>query len=120
MSRRGWILFATMCVLWGVPYLMIRVAVRELSPALLVLTRTALAAGILLPVAAARGDLRPVLVYWRPLLLFAGVEIALPWLMLARAEQDISSSLAGLLIAAVPLVGAAAVALTGGDESLGG
>ena len=109
-----------MCVIWGIPYLMIRVAVREFSPALLVLIRTAVAAGILLPVAAARGELRRVVRYWRPLLLFTAVEIALPWLMLARAEQDISSSLAGLLIAAVPLVGATTVALTGGDERLGG
>src|SRR5215218_10048317 len=109
-----------MCVIWGVPYLMIRMAVRELSPFLLVLLRTAIAAALLLPFAAARGELRPLLSRWRPLLLFSGVEIALPWVMLARAEQHMSSSLAGLLIAAVPLVGAATVAVTGGDERLGG
>src|SRR3954454_8982594 len=120
MGRRGWILFASMCVIWGVPYLMIRVAVRELSPSLLVLLRTAIAAALLLPFAAARGELRPLLSRWRPLLLFSGVEIALPWVMLARAEEHMSSSLAGLLIAAVPLVGAATVAVTGGDECLGG
>ena len=40
MSRRGWLLFASMCVIWGVPYLLIRVAVRDLSPAMLVLSRT--------------------------------------------------------------------------------
>src|SRR3982751_5615056 len=109
-----------MCVIWGVPYLMIRVAVRELSPSMLVLLRTGIAALLLLPIAAARGELRPLLPRWRPLLLFSIVEIALPWLLLARAEQHISSSLAGLLIAAVPLVGATVVVLTGGDEGFGG
>jgi drug/metabolite transporter (DMT)-like permease len=109
-----------MCVIWGVPYLMIRVAVRELSPSMLVLLRTGIAAAMLLPIAAARGELRPLLPRWRPLVLFSAVEIAIPWLFLARAEQRITSSLAGLLIAAVPLVGAAVSAATGGDEGLGG
>src|SRR5215218_9142685 len=120
MTRRGWILFASMCVIWGVPYLMIRVAVRELSPSFLVLLRTGIGAALLLPLAARRDELRPLLRYWRPLLVFSAVEIALPWLLLARAEQEISSSLTGLLLAAVPLVGAAAVAVTGGDEGFGG
>jgi drug/metabolite transporter (DMT)-like permease len=109
-----------MCVIWGVPYLMIRVAVRELSPSTLVLLRTGIATLLLLPIAAARGELRPLLPRWRPLLLFSAVEIAIPWLFLARAEQRISSSLAGLLIAAVPLVGAIASTVTGGAEGMGG
>ena len=41
MSRRGIVLFASMCVIWGIPYLMIRVAVREITPATLVFLRTA-------------------------------------------------------------------------------
>src|SRR5215218_85421 len=120
MTRRGWILFASMCLIWGVPYLMIRVAVRELSPSFLVLLRTSMGAALLLPLAATRGELRPLVHLWRPLLVFSAVEIALPWLFLARAEQEISSSLTGLLLAAVPLVGAAAVVATGGDEGVGG
>ncbi|MBV8598348.1 MAG: EamA family transporter, partial [Actinobacteria bacterium] len=47
MSRRGLLLFAAMCVVWGIPYLLIRVAVRELSPAMLVFARTAVAALLL-------------------------------------------------------------------------
>jgi drug/metabolite transporter (DMT)-like permease len=94
-----------MCVIWGVPYLLIRVAVRDLSPAMLVLARTGMATLLLLPVAAARDELRPALRYWRPVLAFAAIEIALPWLLLNAAEQDISSSLAALLIAGVPLIG---------------
>jgi drug/metabolite transporter (DMT)-like permease len=102
-----------MCVVWGVPYLLIRVAVRELSPASLVFARAALAALVLGPLALARGDVRPVLRRAAPVLLFAGVEIALPWLLLARAETRLSSSLTGLLLAGVPLVGTVIARTTG-------
>ncbi len=120
MSRRGLMLFASMCVIWGVPYLLIRVAVRELSPAFLVFARTGLAALLLLPLAARRGQLRVLLPHWRPLLLFAVVEIAVPWLLLSRAEERLTSSLTGLLIAAVPLVGAVITAALGSADRLDG
>jgi drug/metabolite transporter (DMT)-like permease len=107
VSRRGFALFAAMCVIWGIPYLLIRVAVRDLSPAMLVLGRTSLAALLLLPIAAARGHLRPLLPYWRAMLVFTAIEIAIPWVLLGTAEQHVSSSLTGLLIAATPLVGVA-------------
>src|SRR5919204_3242421 len=115
MTRRGWVLFAVMCVVWGIPYLMIRVAVRDVSPATLVLARTALAAGLLLPIAAARRELRPVLSRWAPLLAFAAVEIAVPWYLLGSAETQLSSSLTALLIAAIPLV-ATVIARTTGER----
>ena len=105
MSRR-WLLFGAMCVIWGIPYLLIRVAVKDISPSFLVLSRTALAALVLVPLAAARGELVPLLSRWRPLVLFAAVEIAVPWVLLSTAEQHLSSSFTGLTIAAVPLVGA--------------
>jgi drug/metabolite transporter (DMT)-like permease len=119
MTRRGSTLFALMCVIWGIPYLLIKVAVADLSPSMLVLSRTAIAAGLLLPIAAARHELRPVLRQWAPLLAFALIEIAVPWLLLGVAEQHVSSSLTGLLIAAVPLVGAAIAIGRGEQERLG-
>jgi drug/metabolite transporter (DMT)-like permease len=120
MTRRGALLFAAMCVIWGIPYLLIRVAVRELAPATLVFLRTGIGALILTPVAAFRGELRPLLRHWRPLLAYTAVEVAIPWVLLARAETKLTSSLTGLLIAAVPLVGALIVTLTGDRERLGG
>jgi drug/metabolite transporter (DMT)-like permease len=119
MTRRGLILFALMCVIWGIPYLLIRVAVRELSPETLVFARTSIAALLLVPVAFARGELRPVVRRWFPLLVFAAIEIALPWVLLSSAETHVSSSLAALMIAAVPLVGAAVARTTGDRERLG-
>jgi drug/metabolite transporter (DMT)-like permease len=120
MSRRGLLMFASLCVLWGIPYLLIRVAVRELSPAFLVFGRCVVGASLLLPLAARRGELRPLLPHWRPVLLFTVVEIGIPWLLLSRAEQRLSSSLTGLLIAAVPLVAAGASAAVGSRHRLDG
>jgi drug/metabolite transporter (DMT)-like permease len=119
MTRRGWLLFAAMSVIWGVPYLMIRVAVRDLSPATLVGARTALAALILLPLAAQRKQLRPLARVWAPLLAFTAIEIVVPWFLLAKAEIRLTSSLTGLLIAAVPLVGALVTTFTGARERHG-
>src|SRR3954471_23485021 len=120
MTRRALLLFALMSVIWGIPYFFIRIAVAEISPAVLVLGRTAIAAAILLPIALARTDLRQVLARWRWVVAFAALEIAIPWVALGSAEQHISSSLAGLLIAGVPLVGAAIALLTGGTDRFSG
>jgi drug/metabolite transporter (DMT)-like permease len=119
MTRRGLVLFGLVSVIWGIPYLFIRVAVAEISPATLVLVRTAIAAAILLPIALVRVDMRSVLARWRWVVAFAAVEIAIPWIALGSAEQHLSSSLTGLLIAGVPLVGTAFALATGGADRLG-
>lgn len=119
MNRRALLLFVSMSLLWGIPYLFIKIAVDEISPATLVFGRTALAAVILLPIALLRTDLRPVLARWRWVVAFAAVEIAIPWVALGSAEQHISSSLAALLIAGVPLVGAVVALLTRGTDRFG-
>jgi drug/metabolite transporter (DMT)-like permease len=119
MTQRGLLLFGLMSVIWGIPYFFIRVAVAEITPATLVFTRTGIAALILLPIALTRADLRAVLRRWRWVVAFAGVEIAVPWVFLGSAEQHISSSLAGLLVAGVPLVGGAIAVTTGGADRLG-
>jgi len=112
MSRRGWLLFIAMSVIWGIPYLLIKVALRDLTPGTLVFARTAIAAVLLVPIAARRGMLRPLLAKWQLMLVYTVVEIAGPWFLLSRAEQRLSSSLAGLLVASVPLIGAVAVAMS--------
>ena len=109
-----------MCVIWGIPYLMIRVAVRELAPVTLVFLRTGIAALLLVPLAAQRRELRPLVARWGPLLAYTAIEVALPWLLLSHAETKLTSSLTGLLVAAVPLVGALIVSLSGERVRLGG
>lgn len=106
MSKRAWLLFGSLCIFWGIPYLLIKIAVEDLSPATIVLGRTLLAALLLVPLAAARGQLVPALARWPMILVFAVIEMVITWPLLGYAEIHVSSSLAGLLIAAVPLVGA--------------
>lgn len=119
MTRRSLLLFIAMSVIWGLPYLFIRIAVMDLSPVVLVFARTAIGALILLPIVLARGELRGLFKSWLPLLVFAAVEIGIPWIMLASAEQKITSSLAGLLVSAVPLVGVVIATSLGNREHLG-
>lgn len=116
MTRRGWVLFAAMAVIWGVPYFFIRVAVKELEPAVVVFGRTSLAAVVLLLVARRRGAIGPALAHWKPVLAFAILEMAIPWILLTTAEQHIASGLAALIISSVPIVGAVA-AFALGDRS---
>jgi drug/metabolite transporter (DMT)-like permease len=118
VSRRGWALFLAMALIWGLPYLLIKVAVGEVSPIMVVFARCVLGAAVLLPWAVASGWLRPALRHWRPLLLFTALEMAGPWLLLAYAEQSLSSSLTGLLVAGVPFVAALAGRLAGDEDRL--
>ncbi|HEU5269695.1 MAG TPA: DMT family transporter [Jatrophihabitans sp.] len=119
MTRRGWVLFAAMCLIWGLPYLFIRVAVEDLNPGTMVFLRTAGAAALLLPAAAGRGMLRPVLSHWRPIIAFSLIEVVVPWVLLSDAERRLTSSLAGLLVAAVPLIGAALAFFSSHGDRMG-
>ena len=123
VSRKGWVLFAVMCLVWGIPYLFIKVAVGEVSVPVVVFARTALGALLLLPLAlrASRksgGQLGTLRRHWRPLVAFAALEIIVPWGLLSAAERKLPSSLAGLLIAAVPIISVVTARLTGGTERL--
>jgi drug/metabolite transporter (DMT)-like permease len=118
VTRRGWILFAAMSAIWGVPYLLISVAVDHLAAPVVVAGRTGLAAVVLVPLAHRRGVLGPALGRWRPLLAFTALEMAGPWLLLTDAERKLPSSLAGLLVAAVPMVAAVAAFFLGERSAL--
>jgi drug/metabolite transporter (DMT)-like permease len=118
VSRRGWVLFIAMAVIWGIPYLLIKVAVGEISPVVVVFARCVVGAVLLLPWAIAKGWLRPTLRRWKPLLAFTLLEMTGPWLLLSWAETSLSSSLTGLLVASVPFVAALTARLTGDEDRL--
>jgi drug/metabolite transporter (DMT)-like permease len=101
-----------MSVVWGIPYLLIKVSVRHLEPSVVVEGRTAIGALVLLPLAFRQGQLRPLLRYWKPLLAYTVAELALPWFLLSDAEKRLPSSLSGLLVATVPLIAVVLAILT--------
>lgn len=105
MSRRAWILFAAVSVIWGVPYLFIKIAVDGgAAPILVGWGRVVIGAAILLPIAWRLGLLRGLGAKRGPLVAFALAECALPWWLIPVGEQHVSSSLAAILIASLPLM----------------
>jgi drug/metabolite transporter (DMT)-like permease len=104
MSARAWTLFAAVSVLWGIPYLFIKLAVEDLSPVMVAWGRIAVAFAVLLPYAIHKGALRGLARHWKALLIYSVVEIVFPWPLIGFGEQRVSSGLAAILIAAVPLV----------------
>jgi drug/metabolite transporter (DMT)-like permease len=118
MSRRAWTLFAAMAVIWGIPYLFIKIAVVEMSPVAIAGWRTLLGAAILLPLAARQGALRPALRAWPYVVAFGLMEMAIPWVLLGHAETRVPSGFAGLMLAAVPIVGTVVSWLLGDRHAL--
>jgi drug/metabolite transporter (DMT)-like permease len=106
MSRRGWFLFILVGFLWGIPYLFISIAVDPedgFSPATVVFLRTAIGAVILLPLALKQRQLIGAFKGWRYVAFYAFLEMIGPWILISTAQQKISSGLAGLLVASVPI-----------------
>ncbi len=120
MSRRGVILFLSLGLIWGLPYLLIKVSVEYLSPEVIVFLRVFLAAIILLPIVIKRGYLRQLKGHWKWVFIFAIVEITFPFGALTFAEIKLSSSMTGLLIAAVPIVSAIFAWRLGIDDRITG
>ena len=105
MSARAWLTFAALSLIWGIPYLFIKIAIDDGAPPLLVAWgRTVIGAAILLPIAWRHGLFSQLQGRWLPLTAFAAVEIAIPWWLLSVGEQYVSSSLTAILIAALPLM----------------
>jgi drug/metabolite transporter (DMT)-like permease len=104
MDRRAWTLLLVLGAIWGASYLFIKIGVRDLSPAMVSWARVTLAAAVLVPLAAHNGALgraRDVGFGW--LTLLAATQIAGPFVLIAAAEEEISSGLAGILVASAPL-----------------
>ena len=117
MSRRNWFLFIFIGFLWGIPYLLIKVAVDELSPSVIVFSRVAIGSAILIPMALKRGSLMPAIKAWKYVIPYAIGEMVGPWFLITAAEEKMTSGLAGLLVATVP-IWATLIASFHGDKSV--
>ena len=104
MSPRAWACFGATSVIWGSSFLFIKVAVEDgVSPATLVIVRTALGALVLAPLALRRDALRGLRPRTGAVLALAVIDVALPFGLVAWGERSISSSLAGILVSTDPL-----------------
>lgn len=121
MTTRGWLAFAGMSLVWGVPYLFIKLAVDDgLSPAFVAWGRVAIASALLLPLAWRTGAMDGLRRQWRFVSLFAILEMVVPFPLIAAGEQRVSSSLAAILIASVPLLIAFIALRFDAEERVGG
>ena len=110
MSARAWVAFVAVSVIWGVPYLFIKVAVQETSPTFIAWARITIAMVLVLPVAWRLGAFRGLRGRWAAVVAYAAFEIAIPFALIPLGEQHVSSSVAAILISGVPL-GVAVLAL---------
>lgn len=103
MNRRAWILFVAVCLLWGIPYFLIKLALHDLTPLSVAFVRIAIGAAVLLPVALQQKMLTQLRGRWAALVALALVEIAAPFVLIASGEQWVSSALTAVLIATEPM-----------------
>lgn len=103
MTRKSWIQFGIVGVLWGIPYLLMKVAVADIPPALIVAGRTLIGAAILIPIAIHKKTFMDAVRGIKYVLPYAFLEMVGPWILITSAEKEISSGLAGLLVATVPI-----------------
>jgi drug/metabolite transporter (DMT)-like permease len=116
MTKRGWLLFLALGFIWGMPYMLIRIAVESIDPLVVAFGRTLIGALLLTPIALHRGVLAPAFRKWKVLVVFTLVEITGPWLLLGHAETRINSSTTGLLLAGIPLIAAVIVSRLGHER----
>lgn len=105
MNQRAWLAFAALSLIWGVPYLFIKVAVDGgVSPFFLAWARIVLGASLLFAIVPRQGleMLRRGPRRW--ILAYATVEMALPFPLIAAGERHVDSSVAAIVIATVPLL----------------
>jgi len=103
VNRRAWTLILTLGAIWGASYMLIKIGLRDLSPGMVAWTRIALAAVILVAIAGAGGALRGFSGRAGTLIVLGLIQIGGPFLLIAAGEQEISSSLAGILVTSTPL-----------------
>jgi drug/metabolite transporter (DMT)-like permease len=102
--RRALILLLALAALWGGSYYFIKIGLRDLSPAAIVFARTALAALVLIPAAIRGGGLGDVLRRPGLVALLALIQVAGPFMLISAGERHIPSSLAGILVASMPIL----------------
>lgn len=103
-TPRDWLTLLVLTVLWGSAFMLNELALSAFPPAILVAGRIIIAmafiCGYLL---MSDGKLPPIGRVWLPMMVLAIFGNVLPFHLVAWAQQHIDSSMAGILLAVVPL-----------------
>lgn len=113
MSRKSLFYFVVVGILWGIPYLLMKVAVEDFPPAAVVAGRTLIGASILIPIAIYRKKFKSAVLGFKFVAFYALMEMIGPWILITTAEQKINSGLAGLLVSTVPIFATIITSLRG-------
>jgi drug/metabolite transporter (DMT)-like permease len=117
MSRKSLFHFVLVGILWGIPYLLMKVAVEDFPPAAVVAGRTLIGAAILIPIAIYRKKFKGAVLGFKFVAFYALLEMIGPWILISTAQQKINSGLAGLLVSTVPIFATIIISLKG-DHSV--
>jgi len=117
MSRKSLSHFVLVGILWGIPYLLMKVAVEDFPPAAVVAGRTLIGAAILIPIAIYRKKFKGAVLGFKFVAFYALLEMIGPWILISTAQQKINSGLAGLLVSTVPIFATIIISLRG-DHSV--
>jgi drug/metabolite transporter (DMT)-like permease len=111
------VLLIVLSAMWGFSFLFIELALRELGPVWIVAGRTATGGLVLLVLLHLRGRRLPTSWrVWRHLLALGTINNAVPWAVIAWAQQSLPSGLTALLMAVVPLSTLLVSALVGLEQ----
>jgi drug/metabolite transporter (DMT)-like permease len=103
MTRRLWLIMGAAAAVWGASYMLIKVALDDLSEGTIVCVRVALGAAVLLPLAARTGALRGLRGRWAWLVVVSVTQVVVPFLLITFGENHVSSALAGILVSSAPI-----------------
>ncbi len=103
VDRRAWTWLLVLGAIWGASYLFIEIGLRDMGAGVIAWMRVAWAAAVLLPVAAMQGKLSGVGSRAGWLILVGVIQVAAPFVLIAQGQEEITSSLAGILVASAPL-----------------
>ncbi len=103
VSSRYVFLLVVLGAIWGSSYLFIKIGVRDLSPAALIELRLLCAAPILIAFAWRRYGREALLRAWRPGIVLAVLNAAVPFTLIAWGEKWVDSGTAAVANSSVPI-----------------
>jgi drug/metabolite transporter (DMT)-like permease len=106
VDRRSWAALLAIAAIWGASYLFIKIALRDFDPVVVSWARVALGVGVLVPFAWASGALAGLRSRAWMIGLVGLIQVVGPFVLIAWGEEEISSALAGILVASTPVFAA--------------